>query len=68
MLNRTAKNGLIALLAVVAMTANAHAAVDTALSGLVTDMSTYWTSIQTLVLTVVIFGIGIAFAKRLKSR
>jgi len=55
--------GLVAL-----VTAQAHAAVDTALSGLVTDMTTYWGTIQTLVLAVVIFGIGIAFAKRLKSR
>jgi len=57
--------GLVALLA---LTGTAHAAVDTALSGLVTDMTTYWGTIQALVLTVVIFGIGIAFAKRLKSR
>jgi len=55
--------GLLAL-----VTAKAHAAVDTALSGLVTDMTTYWGTIQTLVLAVVIFGIGIAFAKRLRSR
>lgn len=65
--NRITKVGVLALLAVLA-TVNAHAAVDTALSGLVTDMTTYWGTIQTLVLAVVIFGIGIAFAKRLKSR
>jgi len=46
----------------------AQAAVSTELSGLVTDMTTYWGTIQTLVLAVVVFGIGIAFAKRLKSR
>jgi len=66
--NRIAKTGLLAVLAVLGMTVNAHAAVDTALSGLVTDMTTYWGTIQTLVLAVVIFGIGIAFAKRLRSR
>jgi len=44
----------------------AHAAIDTALSGLVTDVKAYWDTVQAVVLTVVIFGIAITFAKRLK--
>jgi len=50
------------------LASTSHAAIDTALSGLVTDMTTYWGTVSALVLTVVIFGIGISFAKRLKSR
>jgi len=44
------------------------ATIDTALSGAVTDMTSYWGTVSALVVTVVLFGIGIAFAKRLKSR
>jgi len=46
----------------------AHAAADNALSGAVTDMTTYWGTVSALVITVVLFGIGIAFAERLNSR
>lgn len=47
---------------------NILATIDTALSGAVTDMTAYWGTVSALVVTVVLFGIGIAFAKRLKNR
>jgi len=46
----------------------AHAALSTELTGLVTDLDGYWGDISALILAVVIFGICIAFAKRLKTR
>lgn len=46
--------------------ANAHAAVDTALSGGVTDIGTFWDSIYDLKLVVAIAIIGIAWFKKLR--
>lgn len=59
---------ILASAAVLGLVSTSHAAVDTALSGAVTDMTNYWGTVSALVITVVLFGIGIAFAKRLKSR
>jgi len=59
---------IMAFCAFLGFAASGQCAIDTQLTTLVTDMTTYWGTIQTLVLAVVIFGIAIAFAKRLKSR
>jgi len=42
------------------------AAISTALSGPVTDIDGYWTTIQAVILTVGVFGIGYAFLKKVR--
>lgn len=46
---------------------SAHAAVDTAISGPVDDLTSFWTGkVQVLILLVVVFMIGIAYLKKVK--
>jgi len=46
----------------------AHAAVDTAISGPVDDLSAFWTGkVQVLILLVVVFMIGIAYLKKVRK-
>jgi len=60
---------VVALLSVLALiSTNAFAALSTELSTPVTDISGYWDTIKAVVVGVVVFGIGIAFLKRLRSR
>jgi len=63
------KNKLALVLAGLCVVAsNAQAAVDAALSAPVTDLSAYWTTIQTLLLAVTVFLIGLAYLKKVRSR
>jgi len=53
----------------VAVASQAHATIDTALTGAVSDASGFFTgNVEPLVLTVVIFGIGITYLKLIKRR
>lgn len=45
-----------------------HAAVDTELSGAVTDTTTFWGTVYDLKLAIMIAGIGLAFLAKVKSR
>lgn len=44
---------------------DAHAALDTNITGIVTDLTTFFGSIQTLTISVVVFGLAIGYAKLL---
>jgi len=59
---------LFALVCMALFGTSAHAAVDTALSGTVTDMGTFWASIYALLVTVVVAGIGLAYVRKLRGR
>jgi hypothetical protein len=41
-------------------------AIDTALSGCVSDIAAFWITVAAVVTTVVVFGIGIAYVKKLR--
>lgn len=56
----------LAAVAVASMTSN-HAALDTNITGIVTDLTTFFGSIQTLVISVVVFGLAIGYAKMLRK-
>jgi hypothetical protein len=63
--------GLLALCAVLSLglgAGDASAALDEEFTTLVTDITTYFGSIKTLVLAVVTFGIVISYAKMTKKR
>jgi hypothetical protein len=44
------------------------AVIDTSLSGPVTDIAAYWTTIQAVLLTVGVFLVGFAFLMKLRRR
>jgi len=57
-----------ACLAFVFVPALSHAAVSTAISGPVDDLSDFWTDkVQVLILLVVVFMIGIAYLKKVRK-
>lgn len=61
----------VAMAAVCALflgTLPASAAVDTAFSDIVTDLTTYFGSIKTLVISVVVFGLVIGYAKLIRRK
>ena len=59
---------LVAMLAIVGIAPVSQAAWDTNITDIVTDATTFFTSIKGLVITVVVFGIAIGFAKFIKKR
>lgn len=69
------KSNFLARLATVAVAASvitglmpAQAALDTNITGIVTDLTTFFTSIQGLIITVVVFGLAIGYAKMLRRK
>lgn len=63
---------IVAMLAIAAVLfgtqPSAHAALDTNITGIVTDLTTFFGSIQTLVIAVVVFGLAIGYAKMLRRK
>jgi len=57
-----------ALLATFMLAIPASAAVDTALSGAVTDVTTFWGTILDLLIAVAIAGVAITFFLKLRRR
>lgn len=58
--------GLLLLALLMTLGINAHAAVDTALSGAVTDYSGFWTTIYNLKITIALGVIGVVWLKRIR--
>lgn len=46
----------------------AHAALDSAFTDIVTDLTSYFGSVKTLVISVIVFGLVIAYAKILRKK
>lgn len=59
---------LLALFALALLSAPSHAVLDTNITGIVTDLTTFFGSIQTLVISVVVFGLAIGYAKMLHRK
>lgn len=59
----------VALLAMVsALAPKSQAALSTNITDMVTDLTTFFGSIQTLVISVVIFGLAIGYAKLMRKK
>lgn len=59
---------VVAVAGVTVLAATGHAAVDTELSGAVTDTTTFWGTVYDLKLAILIAGVGLAFLAKLKGR
>lgn len=60
---------LLAALAILgSMVPRSQAALDTNITGIVTDLTTFFGSIQTLIISVVVFGLAIGYAKLLRRK
>lgn len=59
---------ILTLLAMLLLAPASQAAWDTNITDIVTDATTFFTSIKGLVITIVVFGIAIGFAKFIKKK
>lgn len=59
---------LLIALAMIFVSMPARAALDSDLTGIVTDITSYFGDIKTLIITVVVFGIAVSYAKLVKKK